>query len=86
MRIPSSQTRATLDRMVATFWRCGARCLATAALNVYSEFMSCYPASFDTRYAARCARLLTSPGLPHLSPVPLLGALYALPNLALVRV
>ncbi len=84
--LSDSQTRATFDRMVETFWQCGARCQATATPNAYSEFMSCYPASFDTSYAARCARLLTTPGLPHLSPFPLIGALYALPNLALARV
>ena len=87
LRIPASQTRATFDRMVSTFWKCGGKCYSTPIasgftppLTIYTEFMTCYPVSFNSAYLAGCARMISNPALPHLSPFPLVGLLYALPS------
>jgi hypothetical protein len=85
---PPSQTKATFDRMDALFWNCGARCFSPPVAlglpptpDIYIEFMTCYPVTFNTIYAANCARMIATPGLPNLSPFPMIGLLYALPNL-----
>jgi hypothetical protein len=87
-----SKTQATFTRMNATFWNCGATCQATpialgptVAPSIYVEFMTCYPATFNSVYAARCAHMITSPGQPNLAPFPLVGLLYALPYLPPAR-
>ena len=45
-------------------------------------FMACYPVTFNSVYVsvyvAGCVRMITNPALPHLSPFPLIGPLYAL--------
>ncbi len=88
LEIPSSRTQATLDRMDATFWNCGANCLGwpvalgpAVGANIYAEFMTCYPATFNRIYAARCAHMIVTTGQPTLSPFPLIALLYALPYL-----
>lgn len=88
LEMPGSQTQATFDRMDTTFWNCGANCLGwpvalgpTAGPSIYTEFMTCYPATFNSVYAARCARMIVTPGQPDLSPFPLIALLYALPYL-----
>jgi hypothetical protein len=90
LRLPASETRPLLDRMDATFWNCGSACLAAPVTlgpaapgdaSIYLQFMTCYPASFNPVYAAKCARALTTPGLQTPSLFPLAGLLYALPNL-----
>lgn len=87
--LPGQRTQATFDRMDATFWNCGAKCLGApvalgpaAGPNIYAEFMTCYPVSFNRVYAARCARMIATPGQPTLSPFPMIGLFYALPYLS----